>query len=135
MKERNIQPIRLPNNISKAIILSGPNDTRLPKQIAEDIQCTPGVTQIAMYQSDAKRKTCDFRITIKSSDAFNKYIFIPVMYDLFVYVKTKKKILKSKTFFIEMEEQAVDIADCIAVEDIIENSSSENSLWRFCVTQ
>ena len=31
-----------------------------------------------------------------------------------------------------MEEQAVDIADCIAVEDIIENSSSENSLWRFC---
>ena len=97
MKERNIQPIRLPNN-SKAIILSGLNDTRLPKQIAKDIQCTPGVTQIAMYQSDAKRKTCDFRITIKSSDAFNKYIFIHVMYDLFVYVKTKK-ILKSKSFF------------------------------------
>ena len=75
MKERNIQPLRLPNNISKAIILSGLNDTRLPKQIAKDIQCTPGVTQIAMYQSDAKRKTCDSRITIKSSDAFNKYIF------------------------------------------------------------
>ena len=75
MKERNIQPIRLPNNISKAIILSGPNDTRLPKQIAEDIQCTPGVTQIAMCQSDAKRKTCDFRITIKSSDAFNKFFY------------------------------------------------------------
>ena len=75
MKEKNIQPVRLPNNISKAIILSGPTDTRLPKQIAVDIQCTPGVTQIAMYQSDAKRKTCDFRITIKSSDAFNKYIF------------------------------------------------------------
>ena len=74
MKERNIQPIRLPNNISKAIILSRLNDTRLPKQIAEEIQCTPGVTQIAMYQSDAK-KTCDFRISIKSSDAFNKYIF------------------------------------------------------------
>ena len=74
MKERNIQPIRLPNNISKAIILSGLNDTRLPKQIAEEIQCTPGVTQIAMYQSDAK-KTFDFRISIKSSDAFNKYIF------------------------------------------------------------
>ena len=53
------------------------------------------------------------------------------MYDLFVYVKTKK-ILKSKTCFIEMEEQAVDIADCIAVEDTIENSASENSLWRFC---
>ena len=48
MKERNIQPIRLPNNISKAIILSGLNDTRLPKQIAEEIQCTLGVTQIAM---------------------------------------------------------------------------------------
>ena len=31
-----------------------------------------------------------------------------------------------------MEEQAVDIADCIAVEDIIESNSSENSLWRFC---
>ena len=45
IKEKNIQPIRLPNNISKAIILSGPNDTRLPKQIAEEIQCTPGVTQ------------------------------------------------------------------------------------------
>ena len=76
MNERNIQPIRLPNNISKKRSLSGPNDTRLPKQIAEDIQCTPGVTQIAMYQSDAKRKTCDFRITTKSSDAFNKYIFL-----------------------------------------------------------
>ena len=43
--ERNIQPIRLPNNINKAIILSGPNDTRLPKQIAEDIQCTPRVIE------------------------------------------------------------------------------------------
>ena len=31
-----------------------------------------------------------------------------------------------------MEKQAVDIADCIAVEDTIENCSSENSLWRFC---
>ena len=57
--------------------------------------------------------------------------FILVMYDLIVYVRTKKN-LKSKSFFIKMEEQAVDIADCIAVEDIIENSSSENSLWRFC---
>ena len=71
---KNIQPIRLPNNISKAIILSGLNDTPLPKQIAEEIQCTPVVTQIAMYQSDVK-KTCDFQITIKSSVAFNKYIF------------------------------------------------------------
>ena len=51
------------------------------------------------------------------------------MYDLFVYVRTEK-ILKSKSFFIEMNEQAVDIADCIAVEDTIENS--KNSLWRFC---
>ena len=57
--------------------------------------------------------------------------FILVMYDLFVYVRTKR-ILKSKSLFITMEEQAVDIADCIAVEDTIENSSSENSLWRFC---
>ena len=57
--------------------------------------------------------------------------FILVMYDLFVFVRIKR-ILKSKSFFITMEEQAVDIADCIAVEDTIENSSSENSLWRFC---
>ena len=53
------------------------------------------------------------------------------MNDLFVYARTKR-ILKSKSFFITMEEHAVDIADCIAVEDTIENSSSENSLWRFC---
>ena len=53
------------------------------------------------------------------------------MNDFFVCVRTEK-ILKSKQFFIEMEEQAVDIADCIAVEDIIENSASENSSWRFC---
>ena len=54
LDERNnyIQPIRLPNNISKAIILSGQNDTPLAKEFAEDIQCTPVVTQIAMYQSD-----------------------------------------------------------------------------------
>ena len=31
-----------------------------------------------------------------------------------------------------MDEQAVDIADCIAVEDTVENSASRNSLWRFC---
>ena len=31
-----------------------------------------------------------------------------------------------------MEEQAVDIADCLAVEDTIENNSNENFLWRFC---
>ena len=75
MKERNIQSIRLLNNISKAIMLSGPNDTRLPKQSADDIQCTQGVTQISTYQSDAKRKTCGFRTTIKSSESFSKYIF------------------------------------------------------------
>ena len=31
-----------------------------------------------------------------------------------------------------MEEQAVDITDCIAVEDTIENSGSEYSFWTFC---
>ena len=51
------------------------------------------------------------------------------MYDLFVYVRTKE-ILKSESFFIEMEDQAVDIADCKAVEISIEKSVSETSLWR-----
>ena len=37
-----------------------------------------------------------------------------------------------ESFSIEMEEQAVDLADCIAVEDSIENNSSGNSLWKFC---
>ena len=45
-----------------ALFLTRSNDTRLPKQTADDIQCTPGVTQIAMYQSDAKRKTCGIRL-------------------------------------------------------------------------
>ena len=30
-----------------------------------------------------------------------------------------------------MEEQAVDLADCIAVEDTVENSASKISLWSF----
>ena len=42
--------------------MSGPNDMRLPKQIPDDLQCTSGKTQIAMFQSHAKGKSCDFRI-------------------------------------------------------------------------
>ena len=48
-----------------------------------------------------------------------------------IYMRTVN-ILKSKSFFIEMEKQAFDIADCIAVEHTIENSASENSLRKFC---
>ena len=44
----------------------------------------------------------------------------------------RSKSFKIKIIFIEMEEQAVDIADCITVEYTIESSASEDSLWRFC---
>ena len=58
-------------------------------------------------------------------------IFVIVMYDVHMYERTRK-ILKSKSYFIQMDEQAVDRVDCVDVEDTIENSTSKKSFWRFC---
>jgi len=75
MKERNIQPINLPTLKDRPIILAGPDDHRFPKEIAVDIQQLQNVAEVAMFQPNEKRKTCEFRVMLRASDNFNKYIF------------------------------------------------------------
>ena len=79
MKEQNIPPLgRIYFKQMEPIILDGINDSRLPVQIAEEIQHMPNIIEVTMLPPNKKRTNPDFRITLKSSDEFNKYLFYTV---------------------------------------------------------
>ena len=73
MKERNIPPLSIER--LEPQVLSGVDDTRIPEEIREEIRNLRDVEEVAMFLLNSRRKTHDFRITLKSSDDFRKFIF------------------------------------------------------------
>ena len=78
MKANNIKPIRLPP-VPKEVKLDGINDPKLPKQIAKDLAGRDDVLEIHQYLHPQERSK-EYRIKLKSSDAYNICIFYTAIY-------------------------------------------------------
>ena len=77
MKKHNVPPLNvMPPKYSHPIILTGIDDSRLPKQIANDLQNRKDVLEVTYFPPAPQTKRREeYRIKLKSSDDYNVYIF------------------------------------------------------------
>lgn len=74
MKANNIKPIKIPQGFSEEVKLDGINDPKLPKEIAQDLADRDDVLEVCQYLRP-RQKSREYRIKLKSSDAYNICIF------------------------------------------------------------